>query len=81
MALAVAHFAPADREQMDWHDFYSTSFEQVHCQLVSETAISADVGCGFSEHGPPDDNPDQGWGIYMQRSPGGPWLINAYGTG
>ena len=94
MPLAVAHFAPADKGQMDWADFDSVSFSNVRCSLVSQSEskqlfqnrssqASASVMCTFVPHAPSGDPAlsDAFWTVYMKRSSSGPWLISSYGTG
>jgi hypothetical protein len=82
MPLALAHFVPKDRQQMEWSDFGSASFSEIRCQLVSQEKTTSEVDCTFHVPNPsPDMRGVTFWDIYMQREPPGPWLINAYGQG
>jgi hypothetical protein len=80
--LALAHFVPLDRQLMHWSDFGSTSFGDVHCDLLWQHLTDAQVGCSFFV---PDPSPDMegidGWGVTLARHRQGPWLITGYGQG
>jgi len=81
-SLALAHFASADRDKMEWSDFGSISFDNVQCQPEAETATTAAVRCTFAIRDPsPDVRSDTFWDIYFERQPSGPWLITDYGQG
>jgi hypothetical protein len=45
-SLALAHFAPADREQMEWSSWVPP-FKHLKCSQRSGSATSADVTCTF----------------------------------
>jgi len=80
--LALAHFAPAAREQMEWSQ-WGQPFRHLRCSLQSATTSTAVVGCSFATINDPDtgmDN-DSAWSVDLQRAQSGPWLINNYGEG
>jgi hypothetical protein len=82
MPLALAHFAPADRSQMEWSDVGSFSFDDLRCHVMVQATRTSQVECAFKVHNPPIDLLDDTfWDISMQRKPFGPWLITGYGTG
>ena len=76
LPLALAHFAPGSREQMEWSDFGSTTFTNVQCSLVSATSTTSDVRCTY---GLPNLPGRTFWTVDMERTPPGPWLITSYG--
>jgi len=82
MPLALAHFAPADRNQMEWSGLGSFSFYDLRCYVMFQAVTTSEVVCAFKVHDPPIDLLDDTfWDISMQRKPSGPWLITGYGTG
>lgn len=80
--LALAHFAAADRDQMEWSS-WAPRFKHLRCSQESGSATSADVTCTFDEINDPDAGMSNTtfWDVYLQRVPPGPWLINGYGQG
>jgi hypothetical protein len=82
MPLALAHFVPVDRHAMEWSS-WGPPFRHVRCELVTETATSAGVGCWFDAITDPEAgmSGDSGWGVDLQREPSGRWLITDYGQG
>ena len=82
MSLALAHFSPADRDQMRWSHFGSYMFTHVLCELRSQSPTASAVRCSFQMPNPPlGMDGVTFWDIYMDRKPPGPWLITAYGQG
>jgi hypothetical protein len=80
MPLAQAHFARADRNDMEWSDFGSFSFYDLRCHLVAKGLTTSWVRCTFKTHNPPIDMvSDTYWSVYMQRKAPGPRLITGYG--
>lgn len=80
--LALAHFAPGSRDQMEWSDFGSISFTDVRCHVIGESASSSNVGCRFQvPNAPPDMQGVTGWSVHLERTQSGPWLITTYGQG
>jgi hypothetical protein len=82
--LAVAHFAPGDRGQMNWGDGSTSGwprFSNVHCRALAHAGPQ--VLCPFKESDAPDvGNPDSFWTIsFVRTSSTGPWLISGYGQG
>ena len=78
--LALAHFVPADRGQMEWSGWVP-SFNHLHCSLSSGTANAARVICTFDDINDPQAGMSNTtfWSVYLQREPSGRWLINGYG--
>lgn len=82
LPLALVHFAPVDRPEMHWSDFYSTSFNDVHCQTIWQGEFKAALSCTFTVTNPaPDMLNINAWGVDVSRRPAGPWLITSYGQG
>jgi hypothetical protein len=83
MAAAVAHFAPAAVDQMDWYggaSMYPT-FSDLQCRQISTGGTTASVMCTFKElHAEPGTQVDNFWTVELQRQPDGRWLIINYGT-
>jgi hypothetical protein len=80
--LALAHFLPSARDQMEWSDFGTSSFRDVRCHNVSQKSNTSEVECTFSVPNPsPDMENVTFWDVYMKRTPTGPWLITGYGQG
>ena len=78
MPLAQAHFARADRNQMEWSD--SGSFYDLRCRLIAQAMTTSQVRCTFMMHKRPIDMLNVTyWSVSMQRKPPGPWLITGYG--
>jgi hypothetical protein len=80
--LALAHFAAAERDQMEWSQ-WGPPFQHLRCNLQSGTSSSAIVYCSFS---PITDastgmSGDASWDVYLQREASGRWLINNCGQG
>jgi hypothetical protein len=83
MAAAVAHFAPAAADQMDWYGGASAypTFSDLRCRQVSAYSTTASVLCTFKElHAQPGTQLDNFWTVELQRQPDGRWLITNYGT-
>jgi len=82
MPLALAHFASAERSQMEWSGLGSFSFYNVNCHVTSQAAATSQVKCTFKVRNPPVDlQNDTFWNISFQRkSMSDPWLITGYGT-
>jgi len=81
-ALAMAHFASADRDQMEWSAFGSFTFQNLRCHDIGVTLGNATVYCSFQIRNPtPDLEGDSFWTIDMDRERSGRWLITSYGTG
>jgi len=83
-AAAVAHFAPAEAEMMDWYGGPSAypTFSALHCRQISASGSTAVVLCTFNETGGlPGVQSDNFWTVGLQRQPDGRWLITNYGTG
>jgi hypothetical protein len=84
LRLALAHFAPPDRGQMEWGGSAWPYFAHVRCR-GGQTGNEASAGCSFvvrNAHG--SFFGFQGWvgmGVWMERKPGGPWLITSWGQG
>jgi hypothetical protein len=80
MPLALAHFLPADRGQMEWSQ-WGPPFTHLHCSLSSGTAKDAHVYCTFDKINDPDTGMSNVsfWSVYLQRDSSGRWLINGYG--
>jgi hypothetical protein len=82
MPLAMAHYAPADRVQMEWNKWIA--FNKVHnCQLAPISggdlaAGKAVVECDFDTMGPDHIN---FLDVYLQRDSSGRWLIYDSGQG
>lgn len=82
MALAVAHFVPADRGMMEWSS-WGPPFTHIHCSARSVTTSKASVYCTFANI----DYPATGmsnvsfWDVSLTRESSGPWLIDHYGQG
>jgi hypothetical protein len=78
--LAFAHFAPADRNQMDWSQ-WGPPFTDLHCSQRSQAKATADVYCTFA----PQNDPALGlsgdyyFSFGLERVPSGRWLITGYG--
>jgi hypothetical protein len=80
MPLAQAHFARADRNQMEWSGLGSFSFYDLRCHLMAQAMTISSVRCTFEMHNRPIDMVNVSyWSVYMQRKPPGPWLITGYG--
>lgn len=57
-------------------------FSNLRCKPAGRGARTASVYCTFSEsQAPAEGNPDSFWTVYLQRQPGGRWLIDNYGQG
>lgn len=81
-ALAVAHFSPADQDQMEWSAFGTSSFQNLRCHDIAVHSNNATVYCSFQIRNPtPDLKGDSFWTVDMTRARSGPWLITSYGTG
>jgi len=83
IAAAVAHFAPAAADQMDWYGGASAypTFSDLQCRQISTDGTTASVVCTFKElHVEPGTQVDNFWTIELQRQPDGRWLITSYGT-
>lgn len=84
-ADAVAHFTRAAAGQMNWGNGDTSTwpvFSNLRCKPASRGARNASVYCTFSEsQAPAEGNPDSFWTVYLQRQPGGRWLIDNYGQG
>ena len=84
-ADAVAHFTRAGAGQMNWGNGDTSTwptFSALRCKPASRSAATASVYCTFSEsQAPAVGNPDSFWTVYLQRQPGGRWLIDNYGQG
>jgi hypothetical protein len=84
-AAAVAHFTRAAAGQMNWGNGNASAwptFSALHCRPAGRHAATASVYCTFSEsQAPAVGNPDSFWTVYLQRQPGGRWLIDNYGQG
>lgn len=81
--VAVGHFVSSARTMMNWADFGSVSYSNVHCTLRSQTETQAVVLCMFVVHAPSGE-PSGGasfWTVEMERNGDGPWLIDNYGQG
>ena len=80
--LALAHFAAAERDQMEWSQ-WGPPFRDLHCKLQSGTAASAVVYCSFAMINDPDTGMSNTsfWTVDLQHEPSGQWLINSYGQG
>jgi hypothetical protein len=76
-------FVPSQRQQIAWLNQPKSdlsTFTHLHCGSTSTSSERASVKCTFRESASPTEgNPDSFWSIYMQRAPGGHWLINGYG--
>jgi hypothetical protein len=85
LTAAQAHFAVADRNQMDWGEGDVAdwpTFSDVNCKTSSSSTYYATVFCSFKESAAPlAGNPDTGWALAFQRQKSGPWLITGYGQG
>jgi hypothetical protein len=85
-SLALAHFAPADYQMMEWSS-WGPRFKNVHCSLLRgvgpPTATSAVVRCTYDTINDPDAGMSNQnfWDVDLQRDPPGPWLIDNYGQG
>ena len=85
-SLALAHFAPADYQMMEWSS-WGPHFKNVQCSLLSgvalPTATSAVVRCTYDTINDPDAgmSNENFWDVYLQRDPPDPWLIDNYGQG
>jgi hypothetical protein len=81
--LVMAQFASDAPGRSGWDGPPSDIFQQVRCQLNSETATAATVACSFTVRedwsGFPAGNFSMG--VEMVRQPPGPWLIYDYGQG
>ena len=82
MPLALAHFAPSARGQMEWSS-WGPPFTHLHCSLQSKAAANAHVYCTFADINDPDTGMSNisFWTVYLQRRSSGRWLINNYGQG
>jgi hypothetical protein len=78
---SLAYFIPQDRYLADWTGGVShwPTFTNVKCSSTSSASSTASVRCTFQSHGDPSSAGDTFWTIDMQRTTGGPWLINSYG--
>jgi hypothetical protein len=70
---------------MDWGggdtSTWST-FTDLHCKTLKQSARTATVYCSFKESASPSEgNPDSFWTVSLERTPSGHWLINNYGQG
>ena len=83
LQAAQDHFVPSARDQMDWGGGDTatwSTFTNVHCRSVWQTATAATVHCTFLESASPSEgNPDTYWTIDLVRSRSGQWLIDNYG--
>jgi len=82
MPLAKAHFAPADRAQMNWSS-WGQPFAHLHCSLWRHSRHSAEVNCTFATQNDPASGMSNVnfWNVQLARVASGPWLITAYGQG
>jgi hypothetical protein len=78
---SLAYFIPQDRYLADWTGGVShwPTFTNVKCASISSASSTASVRCTFESHGDPSSAGDTFWSIDLQRTSGGPWLINSYG--
>lgn len=85
-SLALAHFAPAQYQMMEWSS-WGPHFKNVKCTQLSgvfpQTATSSVVRCTYDTINDPEAgmSKENFWDVYLQRAPPGPWLINNYGQG
>lgn len=77
--LALAHFTPKDRGRMEWSNFGTVKFSDVHCRQWRRKAASAVTICHFKEVG--SATPQTFWTVSLRRRGDGRWLITNYGTG
>lgn len=82
LPLALAHFAPGARGQMQWSS-WGPPFTHLHCSLESKATTNAQVYCTFADINDPDTGMSNvsNWAVYLQRESSGRWLINSYGQG
>lgn len=82
MPLAQAHFASADREQMNWSS-WGKPFTDLHCSLTSQSQNSAGVYCTFATQNDPATEMSNVnfWSVHLIRASSGRWLITNYGQG
>jgi hypothetical protein len=80
--LALAHFAIAERGQMEWSQ-WGPPFWHLRCNLQSGGTTSAVVYCSFATINDPDTGMSNTsfWMVDLKRAPPGPWLITGYGQG
>lgn len=84
LPLAKAHFAAADRDQMDWSssELHASKFSGVRCNATEQGDTTATVRCTFNPMDTPRDMKNVTfWSIDMEQTPPGPWLITNYGQG
>lgn len=84
LPLAKAHFAAADRHEMNWSssEFHAAKFSGVRCNAVEQGETTSTVRCTFNPMDTPQDMENiTFWSIDMERTPPGPWLITDYGQG
>ena len=82
MPLAKAHFAPADRNQMNWSS-WGQPFTHLHCVLWRHSQHSAEVTCTFANQNDPATGMSNVnfWNVQLERAASGRWLIATYGQG
>jgi hypothetical protein len=82
MPDAQAHFAPADRDQMNWSS-WGQPFTDLHCSLWKHSQSSAVVNCSFATQNDPDSGMSNvdGWSVFLTHEVSGRWLITTYGQG
>lgn len=80
---ALADFDPSSVDEMNWGNGDTSTwptFSNLRCRITSESPSTAVVYCTFSEsQAPAVGNPDIFWTVYLDKHPGGRWLINNYG--
>jgi hypothetical protein len=83
-AAAVAHFAPAAADMMEWYGGPPAwpTFSALRCEQVSGGAATASVLCTFHESQAASvGNPVSFWTIDLNRQTDRRWLITNYGQG
>ncbi len=81
--LIQAHFANPDLARSWARGAPHGNFPNVRCRLTSQASTTAVVNCTFEvrETWGGMMAGGSGWGVYLERQPPGPWLINNYGQG
>jgi hypothetical protein len=84
-SAALTDFEPSAADHMNWGNGDTSTwptFSNLRCSTANETASTASVYCTFSEsQAPAVGNPDSFWTVYLDKHPGGRWLINNHGQG
>jgi hypothetical protein len=82
MPLAKAHFAPADRSEMDWSS-WGQPFTDLHCSQGPHSQSSAVVNCTFATQNDPNTGMSNvnAWSVTLTHEKTGRWLITTYGQG